>query len=91
MFNLVRGEPLPLRERPLILMETSFFNGNRLDLERLREAIHKLSSLCHKYGGTFTLLWHNNNLISRWERRCFRAILFDLATLTEKPAAGATG
>ncbi|MEI8188133.1 MAG: polysaccharide deacetylase family protein [candidate division NC10 bacterium] len=91
VFDLVRREPLPLRERPLILMEASFFNGYRLDLEHLQEAIRELSSICHKYGGTFALLWHNDNLISRWERRCFKAILFDLATLTEKPAVGTIG
>lgn len=91
VFDLVRREALPLRERPLIIMETSFFNGNHLDLTRLREANHKLSGICHQYGGTFTLLWHNNNLISHWERRCFKAILFDLATLTKKPVLGATG
>ncbi len=71
VFDLERQETLPLRERPLIVMEGSLFGAQYMGLEG-EEAVktaRTLKQACRKYGGQFTLLWHNSSFEtpSMWE------------------------
>jgi uncharacterized protein DUF7033 len=74
VFNLRTRTQLALRERPLIVME-------RAPLERMGppkaalERVIALRETCRRHGGTFTILWHNNFLVSRAQRRLYEQAL----------------
>jgi len=73
VFDVAAREPLPLRERPLVAMETAALD--RLGLTH-EQAAHRLASLreaCRRFGGQFTLLWHNSLLATRRARRLYEA------------------
>ena len=74
-FNLLTSEQLRLRERPLIVMDASLLSYQRLSPERAVDQIEKLKEKCRRVNGQFTLLWHNDRLLSRRARRAYdRAI-----------------
>jgi hypothetical protein len=74
-FNLLTSERLRLRERPLIVMDASLLSYQRLSPERAVHQIEKLKEKCRRVNGQFTLLWHNDRLLSRRARRAYdRAI-----------------
>jgi hypothetical protein len=67
VFNLVTRTPLRLMEVPLVVMEGTLLDYQRLSPEHALEAIAHLSRRCREVGGDFTLLWHNNRLITHSE------------------------
>jgi len=77
VFNLKTREPLRLRERPLIAMDTTLLVPQYMALrpEQAIEWIERLSSTCRRFAGTFSLLWHNTNLVQAWQRRLYLKIL----------------
>jgi len=68
---------LRLRERPLIVMDTTLLAPEYMDLrpEQALEWIERLSNTCRRFGGTFTLLWHNTNLSQSWLRKLYTKML----------------
>jgi hypothetical protein len=67
VFDLVSQRPLPLRERPLIVMDMALTEArgeNAAGVER----ISTLAQRCGMFGGDFTLLWHNSQLASSRQR-----------------------
>jgi peptidoglycan/xylan/chitin deacetylase (PgdA/CDA1 family) len=72
VFNLQTRRPLQLRERPLVIMEVTLFGYMRLGWEASLEHIVRLSAICKQFGGDFTLLWHNNSLISKAQQSHYR-------------------
>jgi len=75
VFNLKTRRILRLRERPLIVMDTTLLNYMSLRPKQVLEKIERLSNICRKYGGIFSLLWHNTSLIQSWERQLYLEIL----------------
>ena len=73
VFNLQSRQKLELRERPLIVMETSLFSSSYMGLSERRalEKIVQLSDVCRSFGGQFTMLWHNDNLVTRRQRALY--------------------
>lgn len=76
-FNLGSSSRLQLRERPLIVMETSLFSEAYMNLSSsdALDAIIRLSATCRHFGGQFTMLWHNDNLSSGSQKRLYRDAL----------------
>jgi len=77
VFNLGTSAPLRLRERPLILMETSVLGKRYMDT-RVPDAlaiISQLAATCRQYDGQFTMLWHNDNLAERSLKRLYSQAL----------------
>jgi hypothetical protein len=74
MFDLVGRRAMRLRQRPLLSMEPMRYrlapwtNGAVDILTHYRQ-------LCRRYGGDFTLLWHNSNLDDPRERGVYRDVL----------------
>ena len=65
---------LTLRERPLVVMDTTMLD--HLDLgSRALDAMVELKRTCRKYNGSFVLLWHNNRLQRARDRRMYEAAL----------------
>lgn len=64
-------QPLEVREQPLIAMEWSVIGPRYMNLGRSQAALAKMQELearCLRFGGDFTLLWHNNQLVTPWDR-----------------------
>ena len=55
VFNILTREKLKLKERPLLLMDTSLFGYQQLDQDIIRDLVNKLSL----HTNMFTVLWHN--------------------------------
>ena len=77
VFNLKTRNVLKLRERPLVAMDTTLLGQQYMALhpEQVFEVISGLSDTCRRYGGTFSLLWHNTNLQEGWKRNLYLKIL----------------
>ncbi len=78
LFDLAVRAPLALEERPLVLMETTVVDRGYLGLGCGDEAaalMHRLREKCHRFGGTFSLLWHNSNFFDGRARALYRSLL----------------
>jgi len=76
-FNLKARKTLRLRERPLIVMDTTLLGEHYMALkpdEAFEKVVH-LSEICRRYNGTFSLLWHNTSLLQSWQRELYLRIV----------------
>ncbi len=60
VFDCQRREALPLMEYPLTAMEGSLRKYQNLPPNLMLAKLNELWATTQKYGGTFTLLWHNS-------------------------------
>ncbi|WKZ12689.1 MAG: polysaccharide deacetylase family protein [Gammaproteobacteria bacterium] len=67
--------PLPLIERPLIVMDTTLFGYQRMSSHAALQTVKDLAKACRRYGGCLVLLWHNHNLLTTQARRDYANIL----------------
>lgn len=77
VFNLRSGTPLRLRERPLVAMECTLLSDRYMGLapDVALERISRLAETCRRFGGGFSLLWHNSELVDHHQRRLYVAAL----------------
>ena len=75
VFDLAEHKALRLRERPLVAMETTLLQYLSLDDDAALERLAALKETCRRFGGDFTLLWHNDHLFWRGGRRVYREAL----------------
>jgi hypothetical protein len=75
VFNLTARRTLPLRERPLVVMDASLLQYEALGYEAGAERALALRATCKRFGGDFTVLWHNNRLQSRRDRELYETLL----------------
>jgi peptidoglycan/xylan/chitin deacetylase (PgdA/CDA1 family) len=75
VFDVERRRQLRLRERPLIVMEMATLDRSARSADACVAEIRGLAERCRLFGGDFTLLWHNNRLLSRVERQAFERVL----------------
>lgn len=75
VFDLEQRRELRLRERPLVLMDTPTLDRLGLPDEELVALIERLRGECVRFGGGFTVLWHNNWLVTARQRRLLQAAL----------------
>jgi peptidoglycan/xylan/chitin deacetylase (PgdA/CDA1 family) len=82
VYDLAKRGPLPLRERPLTVMELTLLDKEYLGLaaDEARERILRLASVCRRFKGTFSLLWHNNALLTSARQRLYQAVVAGLAS-----------
>lgn len=77
VFDVQEQRALRLKERPLLVMETSLFSKKYMGLE-LGTAIDRALSVketCKKFHGDFSFLWHNSKLYSDELRNAFVQLL----------------
>jgi len=81
VFDILSRTRLRLRERPLIVMEASLLGDRYMQLSGTDAAdrVSYLASVCRKFNGQFTILWHNDNLTRRNQRALYREILKSVA------------
>ncbi len=68
-FDLEKNEETPLLIHPFQAMDVTLNNYLKLSPEAATERLRTLICTCKKVGGTFTTLWHNDNLaeIDGWQ------------------------
>jgi peptidoglycan/xylan/chitin deacetylase (PgdA/CDA1 family) len=71
VFDLSSRQELRLRERPLVLMDTPTLDR----IDNPEATIRRLREECERVGGDFTVLWHNNWLVTDRQRRLLQAAL----------------
>ncbi len=75
VFNVLTRQKLALRERPLLIMETSLFQNNEhivntdtLSVDAFRKTWLDLRATVQRYKGEFVFNWHNSTLFTpRWK------------------------
>ncbi len=78
LFDLTQQRALAIVERPLVLMEATVLSPTYLGLgdgDAARALMMQLRASCHRFGGTFGLLWHNSNFATPRARRLYEALL----------------
>jgi peptidoglycan/xylan/chitin deacetylase (PgdA/CDA1 family) len=78
MWDLEQQRELPLLERPLVAMDASVTSRSYLGLgfgEAAFEAFDRVARSCRRFGGEFSLLWHNSNLALPGARPLFDRLL----------------
>jgi hypothetical protein len=76
-FDLEQSRTLGLVEQPLIVMDATL-TGKRylgLDWEESIEKTSELAATCKRHGAPFTLLWHNDKVLTRTEKQQYLQIL----------------
>jgi len=78
MWSWRNRAPLKIKQRPLVVMECTVIAERYLGLGYTDEALDLMLMLkgrAIKYGGDFTLLWHNDHLLTRQDREYFVQII----------------
>lgn len=73
VFDLETSQHLSLVEYPLIVMDTAAFKLG--GFKKYYPQIVNLSKVCKRYNGTFTMLFHNNYIISPKQKREYESLL----------------
>lgn len=77
-FDLTTRRELPIRERPLLVMDTAVCPDAGLSPPARRGALETLAAIvhgCRAHGGTMELLWHNTHLQSHFQRAMYDEVL----------------
>lgn len=80
LYDIKERRPLPLRERPLIVMEQSVISPIYMNLGHTAKAVTVMlhfKETCKRFHGDFVLLWHNSSLATHWERETYLTLLND--------------
>jgi len=76
-FDLELNRRLDLEVRPLSVMEVTVFREAYMGLGESPaavDAMREIRAVCERHAGTFSLLWHNDNLSTPRQRELFAAI-----------------
>ena len=73
-FHLLDRRPLELRERPLQVMDGTLFEYMKLRPDSAFERVVTIARECRRYGGTLSLLWHNNSLPTGRQKRWYEEL-----------------
>ena len=68
VFDLRERTPLPLVERPLVVMDATLFAHLRLGVEEATRRAAQIVDACRDYGGSPVILYHNSMLSGRRSR-----------------------
>jgi hypothetical protein len=81
VYDLEQRRALPLRERPLTVMEVTLFDREYLSLnaEQALERIVRLANVCRRFAGQFSILWHNSSLLTSAQQRLYEAVVAQIA------------
>jgi hypothetical protein len=61
VFNILTRNKLNLKEKPLIIMETTLVEYEQLNYNQILDKIAKLKKSVKEYDGEFVFLWHNHS------------------------------
>ncbi|HEY8577366.1 MAG TPA: polysaccharide deacetylase family protein [Devosia sp.] len=81
LYCLEKSEALTIRERPLIVMESSVISDIYLGLGyggSSIELMRNIKSATMQFGGEFVLLWHNSHFMTNRDRQMYADIVGEL-------------
>lgn len=82
MWSWKRREALTIKQQPLIAMEVTFQRYMKLGLgDESISVIRKLCRSCIRYGGIFSILWHNSSLDNKSLRENFEKTLMSVVEI----------
>jgi len=79
IFDFLNKCTLNIKQRPLIVMECTLIDDIYMGLgysEKSVKVMKELKEKCYKYGGNFSLLWHNNSFKSLEAKNLFTKVLY---------------
>lgn len=75
-FDLLERRALRITEKPLVVMEHTIIHYMRLGhSDAALDTMIRLKQTCRRFGGTFTLLWHNSHFLTKRDRHFYTALL----------------
>jgi hypothetical protein len=78
MYDTLERKPLNLKQRPLIMMESSVISDRYMGLAYSKESLSemlKLKQRSLRVSGQFTMLWHNNHFDNFEDKEFFQALI----------------
>lgn len=78
MYDVEERRPLKLRQRPLVVMDSTVTADHYMGLGLSSDAYNYIKSLkneCRTFCGDFTILWHNTELLTLQQKDFYRSIL----------------
>ncbi len=78
MFDAIEQKSLRLRQRPLILMESSVISNDYMGLgytDKSLDLMIAYREACHIVGGDFNILWHNSHFINEEDKKFYQTII----------------
>lgn len=78
VYDVVRRRTLQVKERPLIVMESTVIDDKYMGFgtgARTLELMTEYKRRCRMFDGIFTLLWHNDRLADEDERSLYEEVL----------------
>ena len=78
VFDLRQRTALPLRERPLIVMDRTLTHPDYMKMpldSAAKNLVLELKRRCRLFGGDFAVLWHNSNLLTQDSKEFYRSLL----------------
>jgi hypothetical protein len=80
VFDVPARRRLALRERPFQVMDVTLFGYLGLAPDAARDAVLAIAGECRRFGGTFGLLWHNDEVLrTDREKRWYAGLVAELA------------
>jgi hypothetical protein len=74
VYNILTRQSLNLIEIPLLIMDKALIVGMKLSMMEIWIKIIELNRICKLFDGFFTLLWHNDILITEHQRYLYNMI-----------------
>jgi hypothetical protein len=78
LFDLFTERPMALRERPLVVMDTTLFSYLQLDLAEAASRTRSVVEACRRQQGDAVLCFHNSRLPGANHRRFYEELIQDL-------------
>ncbi len=78
MFDLVARKPFNLKQRPLITMESTIIGPKYENLRYSEQSLSRFKyfkKICHKYNGSYVLLWHNSSFNNKKDKEFYKEII----------------
>ena len=78
MYDFIERRQLKLRQRPLVVMECSVIAQRYMGMGYSKAALELMKAYkltCYRFGGDFTLLWHNSHLTTIYDKRFYLELI----------------
>ena len=74
-FDLLRRQRIELRERPLLVMDSTLFSYMDLDVDAAADHSKQIVDRCRRYGGEAVILYHNTSVATASFRAHYAALV----------------
>jgi hypothetical protein len=75
MYSLSERKKMALKQRPLIIMDHAVIKNKSDDVSCIVNRVNIFRSICEKYNGDFTLLWHNSSFGKKAYKKAYIKII----------------